>query len=156
MRKILNELEEYFAGLILIALTLVVLLQITARTFSWSIVWTEEISRFLFIWSILLGVSAGIKHDTHVGTEYFVNLLPPKGQRVIRLGKTLLFIIFTCYMTITSFSLVNIQFMFKKTASATGIPMYLISAALPVGFLLSSLRLLAVLINEIKPFISAK
>jgi TRAP-type C4-dicarboxylate transport system permease small subunit len=148
--KFLDEAEERLGGFMLIVLFLMVLFQIFARTVGWTIVWTEESSRFLFIWIILLGVSAGIKYGSHIGTDVFINLLPKRLHKAAAVVKVLLFLMFTLYMTKLAFSLLSMQIQFKQHAPATGIPGYLISAALPVCFIATSIRLTIKLIKTIK------
>jgi TRAP-type C4-dicarboxylate transport system permease small subunit len=149
MIKFLAEVEERVGGFMLIVLFLMVLLQIFARTVGWTIVWTEESSRFLFIWIILLGVSAGIKYGSHIGTDVFINLLPKKLHKAASVVKVLLFLLFTSYMTKLSFSLLSMQLQFKQHLPATGMPGYLVSAALPVGFTATSIRLAFKLVKTI-------
>jgi len=150
MIKFLDEVEERVGGFMLIVLFSMVLLQIFARTVGWTIVWTEESSRFLFIWIILLGVSAGIKYGSHIGTDVFINLLPKKLHKAASVVKVLLFLLFTLYMTKLSFSLLSMQIQFKQHAPATGLPGYLVSVALPVGFVATSIRLAFKLAKTIK------
>jgi TRAP-type transport system small permease protein len=42
-----------------------------------SYIWTEEMARFCFIWSIMLGAMVGIREGTH----FVVDLWPPLGAR---------------------------------------------------------------------------
>src|SRR3954467_6158800 len=42
-----------------------------------SYIWTEELSRFLFIWMVMLGAMIGIKEGTH----FEVDLWPQLGAR---------------------------------------------------------------------------
>jgi TRAP-type C4-dicarboxylate transport system permease small subunit len=42
-----------------------------------SYIWTEELARFCFIWSIMLGAMLGIREGTH----FVVDLWPPLGAR---------------------------------------------------------------------------
>jgi len=43
-----------------------------------SYIWTEEMARFFFIWSILLGAMVGIREGTH----FVVDLWPPLAPRL--------------------------------------------------------------------------
>lgn len=151
MLRFLADAEERLGAFMLILLFLVVLLQIFARTVGWSIVWTEESSRFLFIWVIFLGISAGVSHDSHIGTNVFVDLLPKRLHKAASFTKTFLFLLFTGYMVKLSFSLLSMQLQFKQYAPATGIPGFIVSAALPIGFILTSLRLVAKLLRTVRP-----
>src|SRR5262245_55192689 len=42
-----------------------------------SYIWTEEMSRFLFIWMVMLGAMVGIREGTH----FEVDIWPELGQR---------------------------------------------------------------------------
>jgi TRAP-type C4-dicarboxylate transport system permease small subunit len=148
--KTLNETEERLGGFFLVFLFLIVLLQILARTVGWNIVWTEESSRFLFIWIIFMGVSAGIKYDTHIGTNIFVNQLPKRMYKAANVLKDVLFFLFVCYMAKLSLSLLSMQLQFKQTAPATGLPIYFISVVLPIGFMTSALRILFKIIQTLR------
>ena len=151
--KILNtlaEVEERLGGFLLAVLFIIVLLQILARTAGWIIVWTEESSRFLFIWIIFMGVSAGIKYDTHIGTNIFVNLLPKGMHKTAIVIKDILFFLFVCYMAKLSLSLFAMQIQFKQSAPATGLPIYFISVILPIGFTTTALRILFKIIKTIR------
>src|SRR5262249_35583750 len=48
-----------------------------------SYIWTEELSRFLFIWMVMLGAMVGIKEGTH----FEVDIWPELGRRANALLK---------------------------------------------------------------------
>jgi TRAP-type C4-dicarboxylate transport system permease small subunit len=47
--------------------------------------WPVPISRILLVWIALVGISIGLKEGEHVAVEAFVNILPGKLDRAIRL-----------------------------------------------------------------------
>ncbi len=56
-------------------------------------IWTEEMARFCFIWSIMLGAMVGIREGTH----FVVDLWPPlnaRAQAAIRLVASALVLVF--------------------------------------------------------------
>jgi len=58
-----------------------------------SYIWTEELARFCFIWSIMLGAMVAIREGTH----FVVDLWPPlnaRAQAVIRLVASVFVLIF--------------------------------------------------------------
>ncbi len=58
-----------------------------------SYIWTEELARFCFIWSIMLGAMIGIREGTH----FVVDLWPPlkpRAQAAIRLVASVFVLIF--------------------------------------------------------------
>jgi TRAP-type C4-dicarboxylate transport system permease small subunit len=97
-----------------------------------------------------MGVSAGIKYDTHIGTNIFVNLLPKGKHKTAIVIKDILFFLFVCYMAKLSLSLFAMQIQFKQSAPATGLPIYFISVILPIGFTTTALRILFKIIKTIR------
>jgi TRAP-type transport system small permease protein len=59
-----------------------------------SLVWSEELSVYLFIWSSLLAAAIVVGTGEHFSISYFVEWLPPRGRRILDVGITLLCIIF--------------------------------------------------------------
>src|SRR5512145_1758024 len=58
-----------------------------------SYIWTEELARFCFIWSIMLGAMLGIREGTH----FVVDLWPPlnpRAQAAIRLVSAVFVLVF--------------------------------------------------------------
>ena len=48
-----------------------------------ALVFSPELSRYLYIFIIFIGTFLGIKNNTHVGVDVFVNLLPTKMKKII-------------------------------------------------------------------------
>ena len=61
--NIYNNLEEYLLVVSLVINVLLVFLQVIMRTvFKNSLTWSEELSRYIFIWQIWLGASIALKY----------------------------------------------------------------------------------------------
>ena len=56
---VVDKLEDILCGGTLVALLLVVLLQVFGRWLGKSFAWTEETTRFLFMWMMFIAVAAG-------------------------------------------------------------------------------------------------
>ncbi|WP_181347219.1 TRAP transporter small permease [Thalassobacillus sp. CUG 92003] len=63
------------------ALVIVVSIQIAGRYTSLSFVWTEELSRFLFIFSIAFAAPLAMERFEFVRIEFLVNALPESAQK---------------------------------------------------------------------------
>src|SRR5438552_6583306 len=82
MKKIIlayNQLLTWLMAATVGVLVLPVSLQIVSRYTALipSYIWTEELSRFLFIWMVMLGAMVGIKEGTH----FEVDVWPELGRR---------------------------------------------------------------------------
>jgi TRAP-type C4-dicarboxylate transport system permease small subunit len=49
-----------------------------------SFIWTEEMARFLFIWTIMIGAMIGVRESTHFEVDVWPRM-PPRGEAVLRL-----------------------------------------------------------------------
>jgi TRAP-type C4-dicarboxylate transport system permease small subunit len=100
----LRTLTRWYAALLswlLVASVAVLVIPVSLQIFSRytalipSYIWTEELARFCFIWSILLGAMVGIREGTH----FVVDLWPPlnpRAQAAIRLLAGVLVLVFAC------------------------------------------------------------
>src|ERR1041384_5822890 len=69
-------------AVLIVPVTLQIISRYTALIPSW--IWTEELSRFLFIWMIMLGAMIGVREGSHFVVDVLPDL-PPRapagGQR---------------------------------------------------------------------------
>jgi C4-dicarboxylate transporter DctQ subunit len=57
--------------------------------------WGNELTVFLFAWLCLLGASYAVKKHAHLGVDAVINLLAPRGRRILALISVSICIIFT-------------------------------------------------------------
>jgi TRAP-type C4-dicarboxylate transport system permease small subunit len=77
----INWLAEQLLCSIVAVMVIDIGVAIIARyVFNDSIVWTEELARYLFIWLTFLGAGVGIGGKIHVGIDTFVALVPLKNR----------------------------------------------------------------------------
>ena len=125
------------ALIFLLALTVLILMipvtmQIGSRYFEWipRYMWTEEMSRFFFIWMVLIGATVGVREGLHFDVDIWVN--PGQGlTRFLRWASQLLMIGFgfvTLYWGI-EFT----QFGWNQTSELADLPMWMIFIAWPIA-----------------------
>lgn len=109
-----------------------VMLQIISRYSNLipSYIWTEELARFLFIWTVMIGTMIGVRDSAH----FDVDLLPRLGARgdafmriVAKLGVLTIAIVFV-YGGI-EFT----QFAWNRTSELAELPLWLIHIAWPIA-----------------------
>jgi len=75
-----------FAGLLLIAMTSIVTLQILSRyVFNNSLIWTEEVSKTMMVWCAFLIAPWAYRNGANVSISIFVNELPLTLRQSLRL-----------------------------------------------------------------------
>ena len=136
-----DKLEGYLMVFITTMLVIDVILGIAARFVHFEIVFATELGKYLFIWLCLIGISAAAKDNQHIRISYIAERLPLGPEITWKLSQSI-FLIFSVLMLYLSIRLTWMQFTMKKSAVGFDFPMYIFTAALLVGFLLTSLRLI--------------
>ena len=129
------------------AMTAVLVLQVFCRyALDASLSWSEELSRYLMIWTAMLGAAAVLDETDFVSFRWIVNLLGPAQQRAVRVLTILSSIAFLCIMVYvgTKLAIHNM----KQLSPALYMPIGWVYAALPAGCLLIAVRLAAELLNR--------
>ena len=84
MKKILHQFEEIICVGLLISILVVTTLQVFSRyVLGNPFEWTEELARFLMIWLVFFGASAGIKRNAHIKIEFFSSKFSGKSRKLI-------------------------------------------------------------------------
>ncbi len=145
--KVLKWLDESLEETILVVLLLIMSLamgaQIVARyIFNSPLSWSEELSRFLFVWSGFLSISYCFKKQISIKIEQIVSLLPTKVAAVFKIIEKVTMLVFYIYMVPFAWTYFNNAITSGQLSPAMQIPMYIIYIAPLVGFILSIIRLL--------------
>lgn len=68
----------------LAAMSLAVFGNVVLRyVFNSGLTWSEEMSRYFFVWLVFLGAIAALKDKMHLGVDIVVNALPKKIQKIV-------------------------------------------------------------------------
>lgn len=149
--KVLDEKLELSICIVLMSLmTVIIFVQVIMRyVMHNSLVWSEELARYLFIWLIYIGISYGAKIMKHIKIEAALGLFPMKVRPIIIIIGDVLFLGFSLFITYTAFTVVQRQIGLGQKSPAMQIPMWIIYAAPMVGFALTSIRQIQTIIYRV-------
>ncbi|WP_200410918.1 TRAP transporter small permease [Virgibacillus salexigens] len=149
INKLLDHLEEYVAVLSLLIASLLVFLQVVLRyAFNISLVWSEEVSRYIIIWFILVGSSIAVREKAHATVDAVVTYLPYILKRLCSILASVIGMIFSVILIWSGSITVSNVIEFGNVTPAVGIPMFIPYLALPVGGSLMFIRFLQLLIKD--------
>jgi len=137
--------------LITIGLVLIVLVffgVVLRYIFGLSIVWAYEVSILLLVWSSMLGAAAGIRLNSHVNLDMFVNLIPDSGRKWIILLKDLIVLAFLALGTY--FGLKVLGRTMRQNMQTINLPVGVIYMSIPVSFIPMILFYLEDIVNRFK------
>lgn len=152
--NIYNSLEEYLLISSLIINVLLVFTQVIMRTvFKNSLTWSEELSRYIFIWQIWLGASIALKYKEHIKVTMIFSFIKNKYmQAAISLFADLLWFFFCAYMVVNGRELLVSMAARKAASSGLGLPLVYVYSVFPIASFLMCVRLLGVLYEDIRMF----
>ena len=137
-----NSLEEFLMGAGLIMMTAIMGIQVVFRyAFGMSLSWSEEITRYIFIWEGFLSISYCTKKCISIKVEQFVAMFPKRGKALFKLVNHTIELVFFCYMIPYAFLYLRSAIESGQVSPACGIPMYYIQAAPFVCFILAAFRI---------------
>ena len=143
--RLLSRLVE---GLVILGATVIVALVtievILRYIFSHSLIFTEELCRYLMVWIVFLGSALAIRDGSHIRISILVNRLSPRLQQHMRLAAYCLTLIFLLVITIEGLKILPRQL--YQMCITIDISLFYFYLAIPVGsilmiiFLLPSIR----------------
>lgn len=142
LNRVLVTLETRAAGALVITVAVVVLLQVLMRYFfAQPNPWSEEVSRFCFVWLSLLGASLAVEHRAHFGFDQVVRKLTPRARRAVEVGARVVVLAFGLLLIATGVALMDLTI--EERSAALNLPVALVYAAAPVSGALMVVHMLA-------------
>ncbi len=138
---IVRLIADVAAGAACAGILIVVLLQVIGRLIGSPLPWTEEATRFLFIWMVFLGLAAGFRTVESARVVVFLVLFHRVFRRLavpIYVGSS---VFFFGMMGWTGLTMVRQQVMMNETAATLPIPMWTIGIVLPVSAIIAVLAI---------------
>ena len=147
----LSHATKMIVAVIMGTLVILIFTQVVLRyLFASSLLWIEELGRFMFVWLMFLGISIGVYKNKHIAITFMWSILPKMGTRLFQLISILLvggFFAFLAYKGF-EFSLINLA----GESSVLFIPLGYVYFIMPIASLLCVLYS----INAIRRFLSGK
>lgn len=119
-------------GITVLVLMVPVSMQIGSRFFEWipNYMWTEEMSRFFFIWMVMIGATVGVREGLHFDVDIWANPSPALA-RFLRWASRLLIMGFAG--VVLYWGIEFTKFGWNQTSELAELPMWMIFIAWPVA-----------------------
>ena len=155
MKKFLQKYDKFEEYLLIGSLVFNVLLifsQIFMRTiFNYSLSWTEELSRYIFICQTWLGTSIALKYKQHIRVEILINIFKKaKNKKILEISVNLIWIAFSIFLLYAGTLLCKSMIARNVLSSGMRIPLVFVYSCLPISSLIVLIRLINDSINLIK------
>lgn len=130
----INHLPDALATVAVAMLIVSVAVQVASRWLGISSAWTEEATRYFFIWLVFLGMGIGFRDASSARVSMFVLLLPQPLRRFLAVGLySVASVGFFAFLLVQGSGLLIRQFNSGQTATALPMPMWIVGLAVPVA-----------------------
>ena len=126
--RLLTWLMVGTIAVLIVPVTLQIISRYTALIPSW--IWTEELSRFMFIWMVMLGAMIGVRERSHFEVDVWPELKPRAGA-LLRIVSNLFVLVFALVFVWCGVEFV--RFGWHQHSELAEMPMPFIFLAWPVA-----------------------
>ena len=142
-------LTEKISSLFMFAMFVVVMLGIIARyVLAIPIFWTDELSRFLMFYVVMLGGSLAIREDSHPSLTFVTDRMPKKMKSIWDIGLQILIII--CLLVIVIYGIEQVLDSTIKKSAGLRLSYSVVYFGFPLGGTLMIVASLAKIYTKIK------
>ncbi len=134
--NMVNKLEDIILAMLVIGMVADIMLQIAGRIMGHPFPWTEETSRYLFLWMMFLALAAGFNRCESSRVTLFLQVAPLWFKKFSEVLYAVFCMGFFVFMFVFGIQVVQQQIMLHEMGTALRIPMSLIGICQPVGAVL--------------------
>lgn len=148
--KWLNAVEVTIIVGSVMAMAILLIANVIARTFFTSIYFAEELSELLVILITFAGVSYSVRKAMHIRMGAFLDAMPPKWEKACILFISLISAIVMAIMTYFAWQYLINAMQRGHTSPALRIPKWTFYIIIPAGFGLATVQYIRTIIKNLK------
>lgn len=142
LRGFYDNFEEYACAVLMGVMILCLIAQVFMRfVFGSALAWTEELSRFAFIWSVYVGAALCVKRGGHVRITAQFMKLGTSGRLFFRIFCDAVWIGFNIFLVLQSIEVIRDGLEFPEISPTLGMVKAWVETIIPFGFALMSWRI---------------
>jgi len=148
--SVLISTNEWAAIVALAVMTVIVLMAVILRYFfGITIRWTGELTRYIFIYLVFLGIPIAFRKRSHVIIEYFISFLPSRIRRWLEIAIDISIAVFITAIAISTVKMISGK-LGATLSPGLKLPKGYIYAAVPLGIVLLLIEIVLRLIKAKK------
>lgn len=149
--KFLNVIEficRKIVGILMALMVIIMCYQVILRyIFSSSNIWSEEITRYMFVYVCLLGSFVAVRRNSHLQVDFLINFLHGNVKKYFTLITSIIVIAFLVYLFPLSYNLALDTM--NSISPGLNLPMGFVYAAIPIGTFLMILGMIEVVLKKL-------
>lgn len=149
LEKLSDFLDRICATVIVFmigAMVIITTAQIICRTWFTSLTWSDEVTRYLLIWSTFLGATCVYRHSGNISITFIQESFPPKVTKILKILVQLVCLLLFAVLCWYGFQYTG---KLKKTATSFPLEMKYIFLCVPISMAICMVHALTLLLEEV-------
>ncbi len=143
----LDLLIKRIVFLTIVGMIVSISLQIIFRVFFESLTWTEELSRYLLVWSTFLGATMAYKRGMHISVTFVIDAFPSRFKKIVTVSSIVLSLVFFVISINFGIKLMTVQIF--QISPALRLPMRWVYVGIPISFFIMLIHGLTAALEEL-------
>lgn len=139
---VVDGLENIVLAIMVVGMIITILLQIIGRVIGHPFAWTEETSRYLFLWMMFVALAAGFNQAESSRVTLLLTAGPKWLKKFSEVLYAVVVVAFFGFMIVYGIEVVKQQIMMGEMGTALQIPMYVIGICVPISGVLGIIGVL--------------
>lgn len=152
--KVLGAVEDWLCCGLLVLMSLCVFLQIVCRLANFPLTWSEELSRFMFIWLIYFGLCIATRRDSHLCCDILPIIVKGRsGKLIIKIISNALSLVFFGFIAYYGTTVLQKMALRVQTSPAMHVNMFYVYLVMFVAFFIACLHFIILIVLEVMDLI---
>lgn len=145
----MNKAVGIVLAIMLAIMSVLIIVQVFTRfVIDYPLHWTEELARYLMIYSVFLGAALALRKSRLIAIEALSQSVNESKQRIIRFIVMVLSIVFLTILLVQGIEILDVVKL--QSSAGLGISMAIPYASIPIGAALMIINAIAVIFETIK------
>lgn len=132
--RTLARFEDWVCALALGSVAVIIFVQVLLRYFmNYTPDWSEELSRYLIVWTIFIGTAIGVRNNIHIGVDALLRLLPKSWKLTMEVLLNVIGAIVSIVLIWLSIQFIQDTLEYEQLSPSMRISMAIPYLAMPVG-----------------------
>ncbi|MDR1932552.1 MAG: TRAP transporter small permease [Spirochaetales bacterium] len=151
------SIEGYLAACLLFSLTILLAVQIFMRfVLGTGLSWSEELSRYMFVWSIYFGCILAAKEDKHIRVTAQLMFLSERTKAWFVSISDIIWVAFNALVAYFGFTYILSMFEYPFYSQTMGFNLAWIYAVVPISYAMMCIHVVVLIYKRVKNLLTHK
>ena len=136
----LGSAARLLLGVFMLGVTLLILVNVILRFFfSYTLEWTEEVTKYSLMWFVFVGGGVAAREAGHLSIEMILSIISEPAGRYLMITVNVISAAVCVILGVIGWNAGASAWEFGQAGSASGIPIFWVYLAIPLGCLMMAL-----------------